>query len=90
MSLDQMFAMLRSWGERHTAFGQTAATQRAAAKRESRAEGRKADPEPLPSRAVGVVLETQIERGIARPPREPRLPASDRRSRENSTVRDHS
>lgn len=65
MSLDQMFALLRNWGEQHTAFGQTAEVQRAAVKRESSAEGRKADAESLPSRGVRVVLGTQIERGMA-------------------------
>jgi hypothetical protein len=76
MSLDQMFAMLRCWGEQQTAFGQTAAAQRAAAKRESRAEGRKADFDPLPSRPVRAVLETQIERGMV-------LPGDDRVSLPN-------
>jgi hypothetical protein len=89
MSLDQMFSMLRSWGEEHTAFGQTARVQRAAAKRSARAQGRKADPPSSPGRAVTAVLESQIERGIVPAvPSKQSLPSAPR-SRRTPNSGDH-
>lgn len=89
MSLDQMFAMLRNWGEQHSAFGQTAHVERAAVTREPRAdaEGKKADPDLLPSRATRVVLETQIERGIASPPGKAPVPRRERPDRRDTAAK---
>ena len=90
MSLDQMFALLKGWGERQTAFGQTAEVQRAAAKLQSSAEGRKADPEALPSRGVRVVLGTQLDRGIVPSPREDRsIPRGRRTDQGDAAAKDY-
>jgi hypothetical protein len=70
MSLDQMFAMLRNWGEGHTAFGQTVRAQQAqrpVAQRGSRVEGRKADPAPPPTAGIRAVIHTRLESGIIPP-----------------------
>lgn len=89
MSFDQMFSMLRNWGEGHTAFGQTAQVQRAAAKRKSRTEGRKADSERRPSRAAAVVLDSEMEREVVPGPQDQPIPPNDRSPRADTTSADH-
>jgi hypothetical protein len=87
--LDQMFSMLRNWGEGHTAFGQTAQVQRTAARRKSRAEGRKADSKRRSTRAAAVVLDSKIEPGIARKPWDQPVVPNGQSSPEDATSADH-